>query len=59
MEQLGEPASEILEAEHDELSKPQTVAALEEADFAAIAPSEKTKTPNWGLTCKGTECPVH
>ena len=57
MKQMGEPLSEVLEAENDELSKPQTVAALEEADFATFAPSEKT--PNWGLTCKGTECPVH
>ena len=47
MKQLGEPASEILEAEHGEISKPQTVAALEGADFAAFAPSEKP--PNWGL----------
>ena len=57
MKQMGEPVSEVLEAENDELSKPQTVAALEEADFATFAPSEKT--PNWGLTCKETECPVH
>ena len=42
MKQLGEPVSEVLEAEHGELSKPQTVAALEEADFATFAPSEKT-----------------
>ena len=48
----------IIKVEHGELSKPQTVAAaLEGADFATFATSEKT--PNWNLTCKRTECPVY
>ena len=34
MKQLGEPVSEVLEAEQGELFKPQTIAALEGADFA-------------------------
>ena len=45
MNQLGQPASEILEAEHVELSRPQTVASLEGA--ATFAHSEKP--PNRGL----------
>ena len=39
--QVEEPDSALPEAEHNELSKPQTGAALEGADFVKFAPSEK------------------
>ena len=55
MEQLEEPASEILEAEHGELSKPPTDAALEGADFATWVPSGKPPTG----VCKRTERPEY